>query len=85
MRLLVIGAGGFIGAHVRGQAASGRPGGSHGGPVRPDGSPGHARVNLAEDSPAEIAALIDEVAPDAVVNCAGATAGDAEAARGRPT
>ena len=76
MRLLVIGAGGFIGAHVRDQAimaglevvTAGRS--SLGGAGR------HLRANLAEDSPDTIAALVDAVAPDAVVNCAGATAGD---------
>jgi NDP-hexose 4-ketoreductase len=79
MRLLVIGAGGFIGAHVRGQAimaglevvTAGRSGCSgRGSEAR------HVRANLAEDSPEEIAALIGEVAPDAVVNCVGATSGD---------
>ena len=79
MRLLVIGAGGFIGAHVRDQAImAGLEVVTAGRSERPDrgSGPRHARANLAEDSPEEIATLIDEVAPDAVVNCVGATAGD---------
>ena len=76
MRLLVIGARGFIGAHVRGQATTAGLEVVTAGRSGLDGSPRHARANLAEDSPAAIAALIDDVAPDAVVNCAGATAGD---------
>jgi nucleoside-diphosphate-sugar epimerase len=76
MRLLIIGAGGFIGAHVRGQAVAAGLEVATAGRSRLDGSPRHARADLAEDSPAAIAALIDEVAPDVVVNCAGATAGD---------
>ncbi len=84
MRLLIIGASGFIGAHVRRQATSGGPGGSDGGPVRPRRLAPAWRADLAADSPDAIAALIDEVAPDAVVNCAGATAGD-PARSWRPT
>jgi nucleoside-diphosphate-sugar epimerase len=76
MRLLIIGAGGFIGAHVRGLAATAGLEVATASRSGLDGSPGHAHVNLAEDCPAAIAALIDEVAPDAVVNCAGATTGD---------
>ncbi len=41
-------------------------------------SPRHQRVDLAEDDPAEIAAMLTEVAPDVVVNCAGATVGGPE-------
>ena len=38
-------------------------------------SASHHRLDLAADGPARIAALLARVAPDAVVNCAGATAG----------
>lgn len=75
MRLLIIGAGGFIGAHVHGQAVSAGLEVVTAGRSGLDGPARHAHVNLAEDSPAAIAALLDEVAPDAVVNCAGATSG----------
>ena len=42
-------------------------------------SPRHRLIDLAEDDPARVAAVIAAVAPDAVVNCAGATAGPPEA------
>jgi len=41
-------------------------------------SPRHRLVDLAETDPAQVAAVIAEVAPDVVVNCAGATAGAPE-------
>ena len=34
MRLLIIGAGGFLGAHVRAPGPGGRPGRGHRGPLR---------------------------------------------------
>ena len=67
MRILVIGASGFLGGHVR-RAADAR-----GIEVV---APAHHAVDLATGS-AELARLIAEVAPRAVVNCAGAVAGDA--------
>src|SRR5579864_5860523 len=78
MRLLIIGASGFIGAHVRGQAVTAGLEVVTAGRSGLDGSARHAHVNLAEDSPATIAALLDEEAPDTVVNCAGATSGTPE-------
>ena len=75
MRLLIIGAGGFLGAHVRRLArAAGLDVVTAGRSPLPD-SPRHQRADLAADGPAAIAAMLAEVAPDAVVNCAGATAG----------
>ncbi len=79
MRLLILGASGFLGAHVGARAAaagmevltaqrSGR-----------NDSPWHRHADLAEDAPATIAALIEDVAPDAVLNCAGATTGELSA------
>jgi NDP-hexose 4-ketoreductase len=79
MRLLVIGANGFLGAHVCGRArAAGFEVVTAGRSVRPD-SPCQRHVDLAKDAPGQIAALIGDVAPDAVVNCAGATTGELEA------
>jgi nucleoside-diphosphate-sugar epimerase len=76
MRLLIIGASGFLGGHVRRQAiAAGLPVATAGRSVRP-GSPSHHRLDLSRDDPAAIAAVIASVSPDAIVNCAGATAGD---------
>jgi NDP-hexose 4-ketoreductase len=79
MRLMVIGASGFLGAHVRRQAqaggieviTAGRPGSA--------GSRRHQQVDLARDTPARIASVIADAAPDAVVNCAGATTGPSDA------
>jgi nucleoside-diphosphate-sugar epimerase len=75
MRLLIIGATGFLGGHVRRRAlAAGMDVVTAGRSPLPD-SPRHQLANLAADGPAAIATMLAEVAPDAVVNCAGATAG----------
>lgn len=83
MRLMIIGAGGFLGTHVRRQAAaSGLEVMTAGRDERPPVSQpdlpapaGHWKLDLAADSPAAIAAAIAAAAPDVVVNCAGATSG----------
>ena len=78
MRLLIIGASGFLGGHVRRQAsAAGLTVATAGRSARP-GAPSHYRLDLSRDDPATIAAVITSVSPDAVVNCAGASAGDPE-------
>ncbi|NBH04209.1 NAD(P)-dependent oxidoreductase, partial [Amycolatopsis sp. SID8362] len=69
MRILVIGASGFLGGHVRRAAAA------RGIEVI---APAHDVLDLAAGS-AEPAALIAKIAPRAVVNCAGAVTGDAAA------
>jgi nucleoside-diphosphate-sugar epimerase len=75
MRLLIIGAGGFLGGHVRRRArAAGLDVVTAGRSPLP-GSPGHRRADLAADGPAAIARMLADVAPQAVVNCAGATTG----------
>jgi nucleoside-diphosphate-sugar epimerase len=75
MRLLITGAGGFLGAHVRRQArAAGLDVVTAGRSPLP-GSPRHLLADLAADGPAAIAAMLATVAPDAVVNCAGAISG----------
>jgi NDP-hexose 4-ketoreductase len=78
MRLLVIGANGFLGAHVCGRARA--AGFDLVTAVRSDrgDSPCQRHVDLAKDAPGKIAALIEDVAPDTVVNCAGATTGELE-------
>lgn len=70
MRLLLLGASGFIGRHVRARAAGFDV-------VTASRSPGtgDVRLDLAVAAPEEVAGLISEVAPAAVVNCAGATRG----------
>jgi nucleoside-diphosphate-sugar epimerase len=78
MRLLVLGGSGFLGGHVRRRArAAGLDVVTAGRSGLPD-SPGHRLVDLSADDPARIAAMLAEVSPDAVVNCAGATAGRPE-------
>lgn len=79
MRLMVIGASGFLGTHVRHRASAAGAEVVTAGRSELAGSPRHRLVDLAEDDPARVAAIIAEVAPDAVVNCAGATAGPPEA------
>jgi nucleoside-diphosphate-sugar epimerase len=76
MRLLVIGASGFLGAHVRRRASAAGLDVVTAGRSELPGSHRHQVVDLAADDPAEISAMLAQVAPDAVVNCAGATAGD---------
>jgi NDP-hexose 4-ketoreductase len=78
MRLLIIGASGFLGSHVRHQAVTAgleviTAGRARAGPA---GWCHHQRLDLAADEPARIAVTLGQLAPDAVVNCAGATAGD---------
>jgi nucleoside-diphosphate-sugar epimerase len=75
VRLLIIGAGGFLGGHVRRQAsAAGLTVVTASRSAQP-GLPAHERLDLSADGPAHIAAVVSSAAPDAVINCAGATAG----------
>ncbi|MEQ0562343.1 NAD(P)-dependent oxidoreductase [Amycolatopsis sp. NEAU-NG30] len=69
MRVLVIGAAGFLGGHVRRAAAA------RGFEVV---APGRRHLDLATGR-AELAGLVAAIAPRAVVNCAGAVTGDAAA------
>ena len=75
MRLLIIGAGGFLGGHVRRLAIQAGLDVDTAGRSALPGSPRHRLADLAADGPAAIATMLAEVAPDAVVNCAGAIAG----------
>ena len=75
MRLLIF-AGGFLGTHVRCQATAAGREVITAGRSAAAGLPRHQLLDLAEDDPARIAAVLARLAPDAVVNCAGATAGD---------
>jgi NDP-hexose 4-ketoreductase len=78
MRCLLLGATGFIGAHVRTRLAD-----DPAVTVLPAARSGDVRhVDLAESGPAELWALLRETAPDVVVNCAGVTGGDAVARAG---
>jgi nucleoside-diphosphate-sugar epimerase len=76
MRLLIIGASGFLGGHVcRQAAAAGLTVAAAGRSVGPRSLSDH-RLDLSRDAPAAIAAVIASASPDVIVNCAGATAGD---------
>lgn len=79
MRLMIIGARGFLGEHVRSQARATGMEVTTAGRSMLAGSPGHRRVDLAQEAPSRIAATIADAAPDAVVNCAGATVGPPDA------
>jgi NDP-hexose 4-ketoreductase len=79
MRLLILGASGFLGAHVRARAAAAGMEVLTAGRSGPHDSPWHRHADLGKDDPATITALIEEVAPDAVLNCTGATTGELEA------
>lgn len=68
MRLLIIGASGYLGAHVGSRARAA------GIDVVTASRSGQHCLDLA-DGPRRVAAVIEAAAPDAVVNCAGATAG----------
>jgi NDP-hexose 4-ketoreductase len=78
MRLMIIGASGFLGAHVRRRASAAGAEVVTAGRSELADSPRHRLVDLAGEDPARLAAVLAEVAPDAVVNCAGATAGTPE-------
>ncbi|MEU5365903.1 NAD(P)-dependent oxidoreductase [Streptomyces sp. NPDC005925] len=73
MRILVLGSTGYLGAHV-----AERLGALRGARVLTGGrSPAaDVSVDLATDSADRLAGTLASVAPDAVVNCAGATGGD---------
>jgi NDP-hexose 4-ketoreductase len=87
MRLLIIGASSYLGGHLRRAAAdagvtvltAGRsplPGPAL---ALSGSSGGHVRLDLVADSPARVGQVVAAAAPDAVINCAGATNGTAEA------
>ena len=78
MRLLIIGAGGFLGSHVRRQASAAGLAVITASRSALPGSPSHQRLDLSADGPETIAAMIGSAAPDAIINCAGATAGGPE-------
>jgi NDP-hexose 4-ketoreductase len=80
MRLLVIGGSGFLGRHVTDRA---REAGHEVITASRSPRPGsHLQLDLAAHDAAMIAGLIAGHAPDAVVNCAGATTGPAQVMAG---
>lgn len=69
-RVLLFGASGFIGGHARAALAADPR-------VTEVVCPGRSTVDLFDGGPDALAALLREVAPDAVVNCVGALTGSA--------
>ncbi|MEV6235639.1 NAD(P)-dependent oxidoreductase [Lentzea sp. NPDC051838] len=79
MRVLVIGAGGFLGAHVRRAALDAGFDVVTAGRSPVASSPRHLRIDLGAVTASALAELIARLEPRAIVNCAGATEGDARA------
>jgi NDP-hexose 4-ketoreductase len=78
MRLLILGANGFLGQQVWRQAtAAGAEVVTASRSPRPQ-APAHRQLDLAAGDPAPIAEVIASVAPDVVASCTGATTGDPE-------
>ena len=84
-RVLVLGAGGFIGGHVA-RLVAGDPGTAEGvfasrlhraHPPRFGGRGRWTPFNLVEDPARSLGRLLEQFRPDVVVNCVGATAGTA--------
>ncbi|MEU9991575.1 NAD-dependent epimerase/dehydratase [Streptomyces sp. NPDC048045] len=73
MRILVLGGTGYLGRHVAARLRA-LPGAQVLGAGRSAGS--GFRADLATDRPERLAKTLAAAAPDAVVNCAGATGGD---------
>ncbi|WUI01219.1 NAD(P)-dependent oxidoreductase [Spirillospora sp. NBC_00431] len=72
-RILLVGATGFVGRHVRDRAAAA---GMEVVAAARSPEPGGLRLDLCA-GPAAVAAAVRDAAPDAVVNCAGVTRGGA--------
>ncbi len=75
MRLLILGASGFLGGHVWRQATAAGAEVVTAGRAGLASSPAHRRLDLAQDDLARTAEIISAVAPDAIANCAGLTVG----------
>jgi nucleoside-diphosphate-sugar epimerase len=76
--VLLLGASGYLGAHVRDRAvAAGMDVTTAGRSQLPD-SRQHCLLDLAAEDPATLAGMLVTLDPDVVVNCAGMTGGDPE-------
>ncbi len=78
-RVLVIGARGFLGGHVRDRAAAAGLDVVTAGRSPLPGSPSHCRIDLAAGDSYGLARTLSQQAPDVVVNCAGTIGGDVAA------
>src|SRR3954451_5540944 len=72
MKLLVFGATGFIGRHIQERTT-----GAEVVTVSREPDAGDVCLDLASAAPVDVAMLLDDTAPDAVINCFGVTRGDA--------
>ncbi len=79
MRLLILGASGFLGGHLWRQATAAGVEVITAGRSPMPRSPAHHRLDLASGDPGPVADIIASVAPDVIANCAGATVGAADA------
>jgi nucleoside-diphosphate-sugar epimerase len=77
MRILIVGASSFLGGHLRRAAADAGHTVVTAGRSALPGT--HLRLDLVADTPERVARLLAAAAPQALVNCAGATAGSADA------
>jgi nucleoside-diphosphate-sugar epimerase len=75
-RVLVFGASGFLGAHVRDRARDAGMDVVTAGRSPLADSRAHCQVDLSTADPDRLATVLGMLAPDVVVNCAGATRGD---------
>ncbi len=75
IRLLVIGASGFLGTHVRRRARAAGMSVVTAGRSGLPGAGSHQLVDLALSGQDQVAAMLASAAPDVVVNCAGLTVG----------
>jgi NDP-hexose 4-ketoreductase len=78
IRLLILGASGFLGGHVWRRAGAAGADVVTAGRARLPGSPAHHQLDLAAIEPAGLARIIASVRPGAIANCAGATTGGPE-------
>jgi nucleoside-diphosphate-sugar epimerase len=80
--MLVIGASGFLGRHVRDRACAEGLTVTTAGRSGLSDSHAHCLIDLAAVNPARLAAVLTALDPDVVVNCAGATRGDVDVLAG---
>jgi len=76
MRVLIIGASGFLGRQVSERVAAAGHCVVTAGRTALPGSAAHQVLDLAADHPGKIAAMLSALGPEVVVNCAGLTSGD---------
>jgi nucleoside-diphosphate-sugar epimerase len=79
MRILIIGASSFLGGHLLREASTAGHEVVTAGRSAVPASASHHRLDLSADGPARIAEVITALSAEAVINCAGLTAGSPDA------